>query len=306
METSWHTYPKIYALGHAALADLFNGEVVIQEKIDGSQFSFGVFDGEIKCRSKGKEQDPDAPDKMFSRALDTVHQLAPTLTPGWTYRAEYLQKPKHNALCYDRTPDGHLIVFDINDGHESYLSPESVRGEAERIGIEAVPTIATCCSTPTMEMLDGFLQRESVLGGVTIEGVVIKNYSQFGADKKVLMGKYVSEAFKEKHEKVWGEQNKSHGDIVKMIVERYRTEARWDKAVQHLRDNGLLERSPRDIGTLITEIPADILDECEGEIKDILFKHFWKQISRGVTMGMPEWYKRRLAESALEPTASNH
>jgi ATP-dependent RNA circularization protein (DNA/RNA ligase family) len=36
------SYPSIYALGHRAIRELFDGPVVVEEKIDGSQFSFGV------------------------------------------------------------------------------------------------------------------------------------------------------------------------------------------------------------------------------------------------------------------------
>ena len=40
------SYPKVYQLGHKAVLDIFSGPVVIQEKIDGSQFSFGLVGGE--------------------------------------------------------------------------------------------------------------------------------------------------------------------------------------------------------------------------------------------------------------------
>ena len=37
------SYPKIYSLGHAAILDLLDGRVIVEEKVDGSQFSFGLF-----------------------------------------------------------------------------------------------------------------------------------------------------------------------------------------------------------------------------------------------------------------------
>ena len=139
---SWHSYPSIYALGHRAVADLLTGPVNVEEKVDGSQFSWCVDDaGEIRCRSKCATLNVDAPEKMFTAAVATVKSLAGLLTPGWTYRAEFLGKPKHNALAYDRMPKAHLIVFDINDGHESYLSYAAKHEEAERLGLECVPLI---------------------------------------------------------------------------------------------------------------------------------------------------------------------
>jgi hypothetical protein len=57
--------------------------------------------------------------------------------------------------------------------------------------------------------------------------------------------------------------------------------------------------SPKDIGLLVKEVPKDIRDECEDEIKEILFSHFWSKISRGVIRGLPEWYKKKLAEESF-------
>lgn len=37
------SYPKIYNMGHAAIAELLLGEVTVEEKVDGSQISFGIF-----------------------------------------------------------------------------------------------------------------------------------------------------------------------------------------------------------------------------------------------------------------------
>lgn len=49
-----NSYPSIYSLGHRYISELFSGPVVIQEKIDGSQFSFGNLNGKLFCRSKGQ------------------------------------------------------------------------------------------------------------------------------------------------------------------------------------------------------------------------------------------------------------
>jgi len=96
METSWHSYPNIFALGHRYIKDLFLDNVLIEEKVDGSQFSFGKFliDGkeELKCRSKGCQINVEFPEKMFSCAISSVKEIFNNLKIGWTYRGEYLSK----------------------------------------------------------------------------------------------------------------------------------------------------------------------------------------------------------------------
>lgn len=292
------SYSSIYAIGHKAIENLFDGEVVVEEKVDGSQISFCVADGELSVRSKGKDIILSAPEKMFDLAIAVLEERVNLLHPGWIYRGEYLASSKHNVIKYNRIPKNNIVVFDIDTQDQSYLSYEKKLAEAQRIGFECVPLLYRGVITDVTTLL-GFLDRESFLGGAKIEGVVVKNYSQFAADKKVAMGKYVSEMFKEVKEKECGKSNPTSSDIVSSLIAMYKTEARWEKAVQHLRDAGNLEDSPRDIGALIREVPEDVLKECRHEIEKKLFEHFWPHICRGITTGLPEWYKERLAKSAF-------
>lgn len=303
---SWHSYPSIFNLGHRAIERLLKVPVNVEEKVDGSQFSFGVnHDGEIKVRSKGAQLNVIAPEKMFTAAIDTVQELASVLTPEWTYRAEYLAKPKHNSLTYDRFPTKHLIIFDVCTGEEAYLSYEDKAIEAKRIGLEVVPLLFSGMLEEPSRLRE-ILDTVSVLGGQKIEGVVIKPaaYELFGEDKKVLLGKFVSEAFKEIHAGEWKKSNPSTGDILEALKIDYRTQARWQKALIHLKERGLIENSPKDIGALIKEVSEDIDADSKDAIKDKLFTWAWPHIRRAASHGLPEWYKDELLKSQFETEAA--
>lgn len=292
--TSWHSYPSVYQLGHAATAAVLAGPVYVEEKIDGSQFSFGVFDGVLRCRSKNVEPPAD----LFDLAVATAQRLAPSLRDGWTYRGEYLRVPRHNGLAYSRVPRDHVIIFDINPAQELYLGPDAKRNEAERLGLECVPVLFEGVLDDPRNVRE-FLPRESVLGGQLIEGVVVKpapGHMVYGPDKKAIFAKYVSEAFKETQQKTWREDNPKQGDIIAQLVDDYATPARWAKAVQHLRDDGQLEDSPRDIGALIAEVQRDVFADSAEDIRDRLFAWALPQLRRALVKGLPEWYKARLAE----------
>ena len=291
---SWHSYGKIYNLGHAALAELFNEPVLVEEKIDGSQFSFGVFDGVVRCKSKGAELNIHEPEKMFKLGVEWVVANASKLAPGVTYRGEYLNKPKHNALAYDRVPRNNIMIFDIAIGHEKYVGYEDKAAEATRIGLEVVPQFVV--ATPSAGAIGELLECISCLGGQKVEGLVIKNYARYGRDGKTLMGKYVSESFREVHKQNWKDENPTGKDILGLLGEVYRTPARWNKAMQHLAERGVLTNDVKDIGPLIRETQTDVAAECKEEIKEKLYAWAAPHIKRAVIRGLPEYYKKLLLE----------
>jgi hypothetical protein len=291
-----HSYPKVYAVGHSAVGELFLGDVLVEEKVDGSQFSFSRTGDEIDLRSRGAVVYPENAG-MFDLAVKAVHGLKDSLRDGWVYRAEYLMKPKHNVLKYERVPTHNLILFDINTGEEVYLSRAEKEEEAARLGMEIVPVMYFGPVTKSEDVY-AFLERTSILGG-TVEGVVIKNYLRFGMDKKVLMGKFVREDFKETHSKEWKASNPTISDVVERIIATLRSEVRWNKSVLRLRDAGKLEHSPRDIGFLLKEVQSDIRAEELDFISAKLVEFALPRVLRASTAGLPEWYKRQLLESAF-------
>lgn len=294
------SYPSIVHTDHVSVGTIFNSEVLIEEKVDGSQFTVYVDPetDEINFRSKGSQIYVDHPEALFDVGVQAISEIKHKLIPGLYYRGEYLQKRKHNAKVYARIPDRHFIIYDIAKSGEHYMTYNEKRSEAERIGLEVVPRYFQGITTEeeVREWAKSWLENNvSILGG-SIEGIVIKNYSEIGRDGKVLMAKVVDKDFQEINKANWKTENPSSGDFTVKMIDRYRTEARWRKAVQHLRDNGQLEGVPKDIGKLLAELDRDITEECAEEIKELLYTHYAPKILRGSKGGFPEWYKKLLKE----------
>lgn len=109
-------YPKIFAIGSPYIPNLFKGRVEVTEKIDGSQFNFGLDSKKnFVMRSKGKDIYIDDPEKMFLKAIDYVVSIGEKIknrfSPETFFYAEFLSKAKHNVLNYKRIPKNHLILF---------------------------------------------------------------------------------------------------------------------------------------------------------------------------------------------------
>jgi len=301
------SYPKIWSLGKPELEMLFNSPVEITEKVDGSQFGFGKLNGEVFVRSKGVPNIILKPNKMFSKAVDYIMSIKNKLREGAVYYAEYLENPKHNTLNYERVPKNNLALFAVAEptsGVMKWVVTHTVLNfHAKSLNIDVVPLLYWGMITERKQF-EKYLNKRSFLGGETVEGVVIKNYK----DKSVnpysseCFGKFVSQKFKERNHKVWDEKK---GPSISDFIESFKSEARWDKALQHLRDDNLIEYDFKDIGKLIKTVQEDVSKEEENTIKDQLYKFYKKQILMASIKGLPIWYKEKLLKRQFDDKKSS-
>lgn len=289
------SFPKIWHLGHVNIKDLFSYTVDITEKIDGSQFAFGWDkDGNYHCRSKGTMIDLDNVPNLFFPVVEWSRNLEPE--PDRVLYGETLCKPKHNSLKYDRVPTNHFTIFGLSNfaGDKHTLDHAVLKEWARVLECDVVPLLHR--GRADFELVESLLDKPSYLGGVNAEGVVVKAnvpYELYGQYVPIMCGKYVTESFKEVHAK--NPEFRSGKSKVQGIFDRYRTEARWEKAVSYLKEMDECEGDPRDIGKLMKRVQQDVEEECMEEIKEALWTIYRKDFIRNAAVGLPEWYKRKLA-----------
>jgi hypothetical protein len=285
---------------------ILNGPVVIEEKYDGSQFTFGVIGDKLICRSKGAILDGMEP-TMFEPAVNVARELhrRGLLGEGWIYFCEFLARPKHNVLTYSRAPKGFLVLYDAFSGPNSpvpnkWLSPGGKIELANILGLEPVQILYTgsISEFEFPQLRQDSMTAMSSLGDCMVEGIVIKNYGKPHGERGAAWpqtAKIVSDRFKEKMKCKPVNPKAGPGEFVQSLVNSLRTEARWLKAVQHLREAGKLQGANVDIGPLCKEVQEDVLVE-EGEwIANKLMEEFAKEISKGVVHGLAQWYQDKLA-----------
>jgi hypothetical protein len=294
-DSKLRSYPHILGLHHKYVRDILTEPVVIQEKVDGSQFSFQVTAGDgLVARSRGATIDPNNPAKLFLPAWEYLNQIVYRIPMDLTFYGEAVSKPKHNVLKYSRVPSHGVIIFDITVPDGQFLPPEEVSRIARDLDLETVPVfyVGSMLDGESQKLLfDKYLETESILGGCKVEGIVIKSLILKDPEGYPLMAKIVRDDFKEAHTKEF----KVGENTIQQIILALKTERRWEKAVERLRDAGTLLNAPQDIGPLLKEINADTLREETDWIRDKLFEGAWKQISKGITQGFAEWYKERLS-----------
>lgn len=300
------TFPKIHNIGSPIIRTIFDNPVEISEKVDGSTLAFMIdSNNELRICNKSRPISAFAPPSMFSKGVEYIQSIQHMLLQNCVYYCEYLKKPKHNVLLYNKVPTNHLVLFGVYDiGNSTYRPWEVLLYEADNLSIDVVPKLYQG-KISNVEQLHDLLATDSYLGGCKIEGVVIKNYNKNRVvDKKVvnlMVGKYVSEAFKEvhRHPKIKGNYGKGNWLA---YTTAFNTEARWVKAIQHINEVNELEHTPKDIGKLIKEIHRDIIDECKEDIVAWLWDNFSKELLHTATNGFPEFYKEKLAVEAFNGT----
>ena len=292
-------YTKVMTLGAFRTENALEGEVVLQEKVDGSQFGAGVNeDNEVVVRSHNRVMEINAPDKMFQLGVDHVRSVEKefiTLGSDVYCYFEYLQKPKHNTLTYERVPKNNLVLFDcLSKG--KWLDRDQLEYVGDTLQVDVIPELYR--GIVDIEKIKELLDTPSYLGKEKIEGIVIKNYTQtmlLGGQVFPLFTKYVREEFKERHNTEW--KIKSPKGALQEYVDGFKSEARWQKAFQYLKEKGEIENEPRDIGKLVPRVQEDIKEEEIENIKEFLYKKFIGDITRTAVRGLPEWYKEKLLES---------
>lgn len=305
-------FPKIFQMNDRHVTSIWDEAIEVTEKLDGSQFVFGKVEGGFYIRSKGAMiYDRD----HFVREINTsdlfytacAHALILNdrgmIPDGHVFFGETISKPRHNMLTYDSIPQNGIALFGytVNGEPQEYYLLQTA---AEALDVGIVKLLYHGPAPEDVNKLDwvlNFLDEQSDLGGPNIEGVVIKAYKEYfvgGQLVPIMSAKYVSEAFKEIHRKDWSKEN-TQGGKWGVYKDQFCTKARWNKSIQHLRDEGLLVNEPKDIGILIKEINRDIIEEEQDHIKAFLWAHFSKELLRTATRGFPEFYKQKLLEDSL-------
>ncbi len=301
-------FPKIYAIGSHENHGLLDGPVEITEKLDGSSIAFGNIDKQLFIRSKSKLLDLLTPDKMFQLGVDKIKELDEKglLLPNAIYYGEYFNKNKHNAISYDHVPKGNIALFAISH-YGAFLPRVNLTMEAAALGFDTVPQLFVG-NYPVQKngensLIAELMNKESYLGKVKPEGIVFKRYD-LTRDEKVsntsgiIVGKCVSEEFKEVSHGKSKMYKKEVNSKLDAYLSQFCTRARWDKAIQHLRDSGELATSSRDIPNLLRELNKDLEAEEKENIKEKLWQIFGKEVYKIAGSGFAEYYLNHLRESA--------
>ena len=267
-------YPKIFALGKEETEGLLDGELVLQEKIDGGNFRFMFKDGEVIFGSRTQEFESDDVEQ-WKRVINYLKTQVKDKKKkeGVIFFGEAILR---HTLNYDFDKMPAFLGFDVwHIKKEEFLPYKKVLKLFKQYDIELCPFIKQGIWNKDLSEKDLEIPRSKYVDNWA-EGIMIKNY------KKQIFGKVVSDKFKEENRRVFGGGKKHAKDDAEYFTLVYATNSRIDKAVFKEIDSGAkLEMK------LMSVIPkivyADIWEENWREIsksnRSIDMKRFRKLVT---------------------------
>lgn len=283
-------YGKIKIVGHEDNEGIFDNPsdmIVIEEKMDGANFRFMIKDGKIIFGSRSQQLTSDEGEdtniqKNFLRAVNFIREQVWSnidVTESKKYE-KYIFHGEcmvSHTMSYDWDKVPPYLGFDIYDTeNEEYFGIKIINTIFDELGLRLVPIVKIVTAGRLKDINEKMIpiSRYSLHQA---EGIVFKNY------KKQIFAKLVQEKFKEKNKKVFGEGKKYAKTDEDYLTAVYCTNARIDKMIFKLIDEGEKLDMPM-MKKLPTRVYKDIWEENWQEImnlkgKVIGFQMFKKKVT---------------------------
>jgi len=277
-DDKFHKYPKIRILGDLENKGILEGDIIIEEKMDGANFRFMFRDDRIIWGSRSRSIGDSNQDIGGSWRL-CVELIKSKVKPrqlgefkGLLFFGECMVA---HSMAYDWERIPRYLGYDIYDiKGENFLDYATKYAIFQELGLEMVPLVASHDENHKVSQEDLVIPQSEYVDAQA-EGIVIKNY------KKQLMAKMVTDTFKEKNALTFGGSKKHAQDDTNFFVLAYCTNARIDKIIFKLLDEGK-KLEMQLMHDLPHQVTHDIWEENWKEIVDskkiVNLRNFKKQV----------------------------
>lgn len=234
----YKSYIHIEKLGNTEVLGIENGTCFVFPKLDGSNASVWMDNGEIMAGSRTRQLSLEKDNAGFYAWVLTQPKLRLYLTEHPNHRLYGEWLVPHTLTHYRKDAWRRFYIFDVAVGiedseqEELFLSYDIYNVELEKFGLDYIIPMYRV-ENATYEYLHGSLEHNKFLiddDGKVGEGIVVKNYDYVNKYGRVIWSKIVRQDFKEANQKAFGVTTISLGEAVeKQIVDRHLTEAMIEK-----------------------------------------------------------------------------
>lgn len=266
-------YGKVYRLGMQETEGVLEGDVIIQEKIDGGNFRFYFTnEGQIIFGSRNlnlSENEHELQGHNFKKVIDYILKQIESVevnTQSLSNFIFYGEACIKHTINYDWDNMPLFLGFDVyNTSSEKYCNLKESEEFFSCLNLQMVPVLDKT-SVSVDELNDDLVPISKYASPSAkdqkAEGIVIKNYD------KQIFAKYVRDEFKERNAEAFGGQpkyNKEDDTNNSEFMFKYCTNPRIEKVIMKLLDEGKY-LDMKLMGDVIRNTYLDIIEEEWREI----------------------------------------
>ena len=244
------------------------GKIVVWEKLDGANASFKREGDTIRTFSRNQELTGEDGLGGFRKwVLENIK--VEDLVEGYIYFGEWMNRHKINYGEHEKK----FFLYDVYDVEaEKYLGIDTILSESNHLNLTLAPIFYTG-EFVSEEHLQSFVGKSLLAPDGIGEGVVVKDYNYFDKHGHQHFTKIVSKHFQEISGVKYKEM-KSKPDIVTQFIENTVTNARIEKMLYKLVDEGHLKEdfAIEDMGTILKLLGNSVFEDVMKEEADVLHK----------------------------------
>lgn len=269
--------------GSGILLDKFKDRgLVVQEKLDGSNASFTVDNGELQCFSRRKKlKQGETLNGFYNWVHENIEEWMFNFLEEYIVFGEWLVKHKiqYKEECYKE-----FYVFDVYDKEEEvFLSLKNMHRIATYLELKTVKTLLIAepshhLNTLTPQNIQDLVGKSDMtVKPNTGEGIVVKYLD--GKSEYEDYYKIVSNEFKEFNRQKMKTEVKNNDSVADYAITRHRMEKMIFRAIEEdrLKEEDL---ELQNFSLVMKGVGQDFVDDIMEEEKDNMLKIIEKQIKK--------------------------
>ncbi len=236
-------YQHVERFGTSEVEGIELGVINVFPKIDGTNASVWIDNGEIKAGSRNRELSLEKDNAGFYAWASENENIKTYLTSNPTHRLYGEWLVPHSLKTYREEAWRRFYVFDITIDLEEgieYIPYDVYQESLEEFKLDYVPLLVKYKNGDYDRFMNQLKQNTFLIkdGEGIGEGVVLKNYDFYNKYGRQTWAKIVGTEFKEQHRKKWGANEIELSMLEERIADEMLTEAFIEKEYSKLAIDG--------------------------------------------------------------------
>ena len=222
-------YQHVERFGTAEVQDIEIGKTFVFPKLDGTNSSVWLEDGEVKAGSRNRELSLDKDNAGFYNDIINDEDIKGFLTANPSLRLFGEWLVPHTLKTYQDDAWRKFYVFDVMDSEGNYIPYTYYSDWLSYYNVLYLAPIRIFINASLDDYVKCLEQNNYLVKEGLGEGIVIKNYDFKNKYGRTTWAKIVRTEFKQDHSKKWGAPLTENHLVEELIADKFVTKALCEK-----------------------------------------------------------------------------